>query len=227
MLLEKAKRAYRFYFKNPPKAKIAFKTKIERHGSSYGGWNIIPDSLDKNSVVYSFGIGQDVSFDQSIIRKYGCKVHGFDPTPRVIDWLKTQNIAQEFVFHPIGLSHEDGTLTFYTPKNEQNISHTAHKSENSVAMEVSCKKLATILKELKHEKIDVLKMDIEGFEYAVLENMIKERIFPTQLLVEFHHFFPEKENSDTENMISFLATNGYQLFNVSDSFCEYSFIKQS
>ena len=54
--------------------------------------------------------------------------------------------------------------------------------------------------------------------------MIKENIKPKQLLVEFHHFFPEVGNDKTEKMIQTLEQNGYSLFNVADSFCEYSFL---
>ena len=80
------------------------------------------------------------------------------------------------------------------------------------------------MKEKGHEKIDLLKIDIEGFEYPVLDNILEDKINIHQLLVEFHHFFPEVGNSKTEEMIQKLEHQGYRLFSVSDSFCEYSFI---
>jgi FkbM family methyltransferase len=226
-MIEKIKRIYRYYFKSQPKFKIIHKTKVERHGSVYGGWNIIPNTLHKGSVVYSFGIGEDISFDLSIIQKYGCQIHGFDPTPRVADFLAKQNTPSNFIFYPIGLSDNDGTLTFYTPENEAHISHKAFASESSRAVEVKCNKISTIMVDLKHQHIDLLKIDIEGFEYQVLENIFQEKIPIHQLLVEFHHFFPEIGNEKTEKMIQQLEEKGFRLFNVSDSFCEYSFINQA
>jgi len=35
------------------------------------------------AVVYSLGIGEDISFDLALIEKYGARVHAFDPTPKV------------------------------------------------------------------------------------------------------------------------------------------------
>lgn len=223
-MLEKVKRIYRLFFRNPPKHKLTYKSKMERHGTVYGGWNIIPNSLNRDSIVYSFGIGQDISFDISIIEKYGCTVHGFDPTPRVIEWLKTQNVSDKFKFYPIGLSNQDGTLTFYTPEHENHISHTITASPVSKAIEVPCQKIKTIAASLRHDHIDLLKMDIEGFEYDVLDNLLSDTIRPKQLLVEFHHIFPEIGNKPTEDMIQKLESNGYHLFSVSDSFCEFSFL---
>ena len=222
--MEKIKRIYRQLFRNQPKFKITFKTKIERHGTVYGGWNIIPNSLNANSVVYSFGIGKDISFDLSLIKKYGCIVHGFDPTPEVAAWLKTQQITLDFKFYPVGLSNQDGYLTFYTPENQNNISHTILPSPLSQAIDVPCQKVSTIAASLNHETIDLLKMDIEGFEFLVLDNLLADKIRPKQLLIEFHHFFPEIGNKRTEDMIQKLEKNGYNLFSVSDSFCEYSFV---
>jgi FkbM family methyltransferase len=223
-MLEKLKRYYRFYFKNPPKAKISFLTKVERHGTIYGGWNIIKNSLNSDSIVYSFGIGEDISFDLSIIKIYNCSVYGFDPTPKVISWLASQNLPSQFVFNPTALSDKDGKLTFYSPENEENVSHTVVKHHNSKEITVNSKCLKSLMNDLGHSHIDLLKMDIEGFEYEVIANMILENIRPKQILIEFHHFFPEIGNRKTEETIEFLEKNNYKLFSIADSFCEYSFV---
>ena len=34
------------------------------------------------------------------------------------------------------------------------------------------------------------KLDIEGFEYEVLESLLQAGIRPAQIAVEFHHFMP-------------------------------------
>ncbi len=223
-MLEKIKRYYRFYFKNPPNAKIHIKANLERHGTVYGGWNILKNSLSKDSIVYSFGLGEDISFDLSIINKYNCTVFGFDPTPKVVNWLSKQNLPEKLVYIPLALAATDGELTFYSPTNENNVSHTIIKHKTSKEILVQSKCLKSILKDLGHTNIDLLKMDIEGFEYGVIENMVSENIYPKQLLVEFHHFFPEIGNIKTEKMIKFLEKNNYKLYSIADSFCEYSFV---
>lgn len=220
---EKIKRIYRFYFKNPPKAKMDINLAEERHGSVYGGWNIEKDSLKNTSIVYSVGIGEDISFDISVIAKYNCFVHGLDPTPRVFDWIKSQKENSKFLFYPVALSDKDGELIFYAPVDPKNISHTSIPVGNTTEVKVQGNKLSTFMKKLGHTEIDLLKIDIEGFEYQVIQNILDEKIYPKQLLVEFHHFFPNVGNRPTEQMIEVLKDNGYKLFSISDSFCEYSF----
>ncbi|WMW22216.1 hypothetical protein RE476_12730 [Methanolobus mangrovi] len=40
---------------------------IERLGSEYGGWAFCPENVGEQSVVYSFGIGEDISWDEALI----------------------------------------------------------------------------------------------------------------------------------------------------------------
>jgi FkbM family methyltransferase len=221
-MIEKLKRIYRKLFRNPPKYRIDSKINSERHGSLYGGWNIIPAILDQNSIVYSIGIGRDISFDLSIISQYKCQIFAYDPTPEVKTWINGQNIPREFIFHPVGLSSEDGFLKFYTPKEKGHISHSAFANDNSLELEVASQRLKTMMMEHKHNHIDLLKMDIEGFEYSIIDDLIECDIKPKQLLIEFHHFFPQVGNDRTEEAIQKLKDYGYQLYYVSNSFCEYS-----
>ncbi|MGC2298446.1 MAG: hypothetical protein WA476_06560, partial [Acidobacteriaceae bacterium] len=56
-------------------------------GTVYGGWTIAPDLLNANSVMFSFGVGNDISFDLATIERFGMTVHGFDPSPEAIRWI--------------------------------------------------------------------------------------------------------------------------------------------
>src|SRR5215203_4740509 len=67
-----------------------------RFGSEYGGWIVCPDLFVPQSIVYSVGIGKDISFDLVLIKHYGMNVIGLDPTPSSVEWLKTQDIPPQF-----------------------------------------------------------------------------------------------------------------------------------
>jgi FkbM family methyltransferase len=195
-------------------------------GSEYGGWTICPQLINKDSVIYSFGIGEDISFDLSMIEKFRVVVHAFDPTPRSINWIKKQNLPGHFKVHEYGISNYDGTANFYPPKNPDHISHSimVRPETRSQAITVHVYQLSTIIKMLGNEEIDVLKMDIEGAEYAVIKNIIENKIAIKQLCVEFHHFFDNINFDQTEGAIRLLNENGYQIFDVSPRGCEISFI---
>jgi hypothetical protein len=44
----------------------------EWYGNSYGGFYVYPEVLDKESIIYSFGISEDISFDLAFINKHNC-----------------------------------------------------------------------------------------------------------------------------------------------------------
>ena len=49
---------------------------MERLGTKYGGWHVpkVMD-LDKDSIIYSAGVGEDVSFDLLLSDKYGSNIY--------------------------------------------------------------------------------------------------------------------------------------------------------
>src|SRR5262245_56805324 len=85
-------------------------------GSEYGGWCVCPDPLDERSIVYSFGVGQDISWDLAMIERFGMTVHAFDPTPKSIEWIRQQKLPPHFVFHEYGIADYDGTAHFVLPR---------------------------------------------------------------------------------------------------------------
>jgi FkbM family methyltransferase len=198
---------------------------LERFGSDYGGWHLATDYVAGDSIVYSAGVGEDISFDLQIIERFGLQVHAFDPTPRSIQWARSQHLPAAFTLHEYGIADFDGELTLYPPSNPAHISHSVvRKDAGQTPIQVPVKKLSTILRTLGHTRLDVLKLDIEGAEYAAVADMIAAGIRPMQLLVEFHHRFPGIGLRKTKDTVKLLTGSGYTLVWVSDSAEEFGFL---
>jgi hypothetical protein len=79
-----------------------------------------------------------------------------------------------------------------------------------------CKTLSAIIQEHQIERAGLLKMDIEGSEYNVLGDIIKNHpnLFP-QIALEFHHKLPGmqpwKQRMKTLSMIIRLRLLGYSI----------------
>lgn len=187
----------------------------EYHGTRYGGKSILADSLTASSNVVSVGIGCDASFDLSLIAKYDCTVHAYDPTPKSRDWVAREIVEPKFVFHPSALSNENGVMRLFLPAIDDNVSASSvrgtHTSERFV--DVPCMTLQTVCDELGWKSIDLLKIDIEGAEYAVLSQSLEtgslDRV--KQLVVEFHHFYREIGLEATKGMLATLRRAGWQV----------------
>ncbi|SHG58965.1 FkbM family methyltransferase [Flagellimonas flava] len=199
------------------------------YGQDLAGFFVCPDLLNESSVVYSFGIGQDISFDKALINDFNCKVYGFDPTPKSIDWLKGQETPNRFAFFDFGIGVKTEDTSFFLPINDDNVSGSLEKhvrvSENK-RIDVHMKSLDDILRMLGHNKIDVLKMDIEGSEYDIIESFVQSDVQVDQLLIEFHDRFFDSASPKSLSSVRRLNEKGYEIFAVSDSFEEVSFIRK-
>jgi len=209
--------------------KPQIKMKTEWFGNEYGGFFLFTDSLNDKSIVYSFGIGEDVSFDEQVINRFHCKVWGFDPTPKTITFVKQKNIPSNFIFLPYGLYKNDGTIQFYLPDNPTYVSGSTINrwgdNQTKKAIDVPVKSFSTITEELGHSKIDVLKMDIESSEYEVLDDILNSNVQIDQILIEFHHRFKEIGTEKTKSAIQSLNNHGYKIIAISDTREEYTFYK--
>jgi FkbM family methyltransferase len=195
-------------------------------GNERAEWCICPNGLSNQSVVYSFGVGEDISFDLELIRRFGVRVHAFDPTPRAIAWVQSQTLPAQFSFHDYGIGAVDGNLVFCPPKNPGFVSYSViSQGSTATPIEAPVRRLATIMKMLGHDELDVLKMDIEGAEYDVLGDVIASKVRVGQLLVEFHHRWGDIGLEKTRDTIRRLNQAGFRIFKVSPTGEEYSFLK--
>lgn len=210
-----------------PRIDLKKQYNVERLGSDYGGWNINPDIIpNKNALVYSFGVGEDITFDLSLIKKYNTEVYAFDPTPKSIEWIKKQHLPQKFNFYEIGIANYNGTAKFRFPKHQKHVSFRIdNRTTDDQYVNCNVKTLKKIMEEFGHSHIDILKMDIEGAEYEVLQDMIESKIYPDQLLVEFHFRNDRKKVKNTEETIKKLERENYQIFSISNSGNEVSLLR--
>lgn len=187
--------------------------RLHRFGSDYAGYHLDPSLVSERSAVYSLGIGQDISFDLSLIAHTGCTIYAFDPTPQVATWLAAQSLPPQLHFRAVGIAGHDGNETFYLPPHPDWISHSVLRAEqysaDSILLPVI--RLSTAMHLHGHSRIDVLKMDIEGAEYAVIEEIVREQIPITQLLVEFHHRLSGVGTGKTKEALALLQRCGMRV----------------
>ena len=192
------------------------------------GWVIDRSLIDSESVIYSVGVGSNIDFDLELIDSLGVTVHAFDPTPRSVEWVKEQELPKKFIFHPVGLSAENGSMSFYPPAKPTSTHFSPvdryGNTENEIKAPV--KDIDTIASELNHRKIDLLKMDIEGAEYEVIKALPNSEININQILIEFHHMYKGISISQTVEAINTLKKLGFELFNISQRTYEFSFKKR-
>jgi FkbM family methyltransferase len=175
-------------------------------------WNFYPDALNAKSVVYSGGVGRDISFEHGLVAKFGCSVVLLDPSPTGCETMALpMNQIPQFKFRSVGLAGSCKTLKLAPPKYPEEGSWFKNDGDGST-IEVPCEDLATLMQKNGHQQIDLLKIDIEGAEYEVLYDLLKRRLPVRQVLVEFHHgILPSIKRLDTVRAILKMTAGGYKL----------------
>ena len=185
--------------------------KLEKLGSHrYGGWTIPTDKLNSESICYLAGAGEDISFDVGLAGKFGCDVFIFDPTPRakkhfdaVVEAAQSgdrklkgtggeyyeleKKSVQHLHFETIGLWKQTDTLKFYSPLDESHVSHSITNLQHTdTYFSARVERLSEIMKRKQHHVLDVLKLDIEGAEFDVIDTILEDNIPIKTLCIEFH-----------------------------------------
>jgi FkbM family methyltransferase len=186
---------------------------LEFHGNDYCGWCIPRGSLRADSVVVDVGLGEDVSFSRSLMDAYGCRVHGFDPTPRAIEYVKSL-ACSNLVLHEYGVAARSGRATFYLPNDESHVSgslvHEQHLGQRRI--EVNLLSLADVFRMIGAERIRLLKVDIEGAEYELLGSAEFGDCAPRVdiICIEFHHRWPTYGRRATLEAVRALREYGFR-----------------
>ncbi len=206
--------------------------KCVHFGNEYGGFDVCTDILplpnsEKPIIVYSFGIGEDLSFSEDIMKKYNAEIWAYDPTPKSIEYVSHHFLSKNHQFHfdNVGLSYKCSTEKFHLPVNEKYVSgliinHTGVK-ENGI--NVNMRSLDFLINTNNHDHIDILKLDIEGSEFSVIENFpVNLKI--NQICVEIHDRFFENSDRTLKEFLNNMKKLGYILISVSKSGEELTFI---
>ena len=127
-----------------------------------------PGALARGCIVYSFGSANRYDFEDTMLRSAPCEVHTFDCTIDPDPNRKDPRIH----FHKWCLGSPGQPAPFMA--------------------------LPDIMKALGHATVDLLKIDIEGFEYFVVEALYRSHLeaaargdeadlgLPLQMCIEFH-----------------------------------------
>ena len=175
-------------------------------------------------MVYSVGLGIDISFDLAMCRLYGAELYGFDPTPDSLAWLAAQDVPSSMRVLPMGLAGWDGEVEFSPPDADYADFTMERRNGGGVAFRCKVLTFDSMRRLLGHDHVDVLKMDVEGSEYAAVAEIMGHDRLPDQLLIEYHHGYNGFSVSDTVRSVEIIRSKGYKIFYVEPNGREISFI---
>lgn len=167
---------------------------------------LLAHDLNEKSIVFDVGWYTGV-FSDAIIQSYNPYIYIFEPVEKYYKILenKYKNNSKIQVFHfwlsdtaeEIDISIEDDASSIF--KN------------NWQKEKILLRNIVDVLKELKidGESIDLMAINIEWWEYNLLEKLLKNNCYPNSIQVQFHDFVDGATNK-RDSILDLLNKSGYK-----------------
>lgn len=173
----------------------------------------------KNSgVIIDAGCGFDADFSVYMISKYGLRAIGIDPTLKHKESLDklSKKMNGRFSHKFFAISSVNGKIIFN--ESEDNVSgsilteHKNVKNDMIKKYEVESISLSKLPEILGLPKIEYIKLDLEGAEYELLNNLQESDLEKyQQIFVEFHHHcVPGYTQKETLECVKKVVSHGFK-----------------
>lgn len=167
--------------------KPEYETKLIRIGKDNdGGYLICENSIKDSSCLVSFGISDDYSFEEDFRNRNNNKVLAFDPTVTNKFFLKKIIISLiQFKFN-LFYNNFFNYLKFKKFFNNKENFFFKKKIGKGGSIFLSYMTIDDIIKLTEKESQIFFKIDIEGSEYRILNDLIKYSNITSGIVIEFH-----------------------------------------
>lgn len=172
-------------------------------------------------------IGANVGQHSLFMSRYVKEVHAFEPYELVLERfrrMKEINGVKNITIHPIGLGNENKKLLFYEPP-ETNLGQGSFLKDFS-SQNTSSKELEIVVGDEILERINiissvnVIKLDVEGYEKPVLQGLIRTLTTSRSLVVfEIHITSSNSFGFKNEAELRNIFPKDYE-FLMFDQFCD-------
>ena len=179
---------------------------------------IFRDNLNTDSITVDVGCGYEADFSVAMINRYNLKSFGIDPTKKHEEKLGQVESTYQGRFKHLkyAISNVQGKTTFRESVEHESGSmlkdHVNVMHDTIIEYKVESITLKQIPEKVGAATIDILKLDIEGVEYELLDQVNSDDLSAfNQLFVEFHHRSIQRfSRKDTKNIIKKICTHGYK-----------------
>jgi FkbM family methyltransferase len=143
-----------------------------------------------------------------------------DPTEKHAPALKelVDRYSPHFIHLPYAIASKNVEIDFFETLDHESGSllndHCNIVKDRIRKYTVQGKNISTLIQEIGTDRVELLKLDLEGAEYELIGHLTVEELAPVnQLFIEFHHHaFRRIHRSDTRKAVSVIKSLGFKAF---------------
>ncbi len=170
---------------------------------------ILDYNLSENSIVFDLG-GYQGNWTNDIYNKYRCNIIVFEP---VLSFYK--NIKKRFEFNDkikiynCGLSNTNKNTKIFLNKDASTVFDEGKQGKNLGFEIITLVDIIDVIKKHNIQKIDLMKINIEGGEYEVLPRLIDSDYVKLckNLQIQFHRFVKNAESMRNDIRLALTRTH--------------------
>jgi FkbM family methyltransferase len=149
------------------------------------------------------------------------KNYGFEPVPFLYEKAKRNIELNEFTnifLNNLAVSDRSGTLFFEAPSNRNFGSINMSLAPTKNSKKVNALTFDEFIDRQKIDKVDFIKIDVEGFEYKVVDGAIKsiEQYKPI-LFIELIDEYLKKNGNSAAALVAKISKLGYCIYDADDN----------
>ncbi|MBA3664199.1 MAG: FkbM family methyltransferase [Bacteroidetes bacterium] len=152
--------------------------------------------LDERSVVIDVG-GYEGDFASEMYSRYKSTVYVFEPVKRYVDYLTRRfRKNNSIVIIPKGLGAKNEELTINVMEEASSYNRTQSIHKKGTEERILIIDADSFFKENKIIFIDLIKINIEGAEYDLMDRIIELGYLTKckNIQIQFHDFYPDFQN---------------------------------
>lgn len=151
---------------------------------------LLYSDLNEDSLVFDLG-GYKGQWSSDIYAIYNCNIYIFEPVKDFFYHIENRfNKNNKITAYNFGLSNSNRKVKINLDNNESSIYNKSNSSKNEV---IELKDFIEFFDSKKTNFIDLIKINIEGGEYELLEYILNKNYISNikNLQIQFHSFIPE------------------------------------
>ncbi len=183
-------------------------------------YNFVPKTKQPLIIDCGANIGMSVIYFK---HKFpNCKILGFEPNPDSYNLLEKNvqvNHLKNVEIHNVGLFDKAVEIPFYLGNRRASLTGSIRKERGKgKIIKIKAEKLSNYVKQF--ESIDLIKMDVEGAEFHIVEDLVTSSTLSKvkEYIIEYHHNL-KQEQSKLSSFLRIFEDHGYN-YNLKGNFSE-------